>query len=91
MLFVIALAIGVGLAALVVWLRSRNIAMPWYTILIGVIGLLLLVFTIQNYFGAGLEGESDVAGNFLIYMGIPAVILIGVAGALVWTRRGNES
>ena len=91
MLFVIALAIGVGLAALVVFLRGRNIAMPWYTILIGIIGLLLLVFTIQNYFGAGLEGESDVAGNFLIYMGIPAIILIGIAGALIYTRRGKES
>ena len=91
MLFIIALAIGVGLAALVVWLRSRNIKTPWYTLLIGIIGLLLLVFTIQNYFGAGLEGESDVAGKFLLYMGIPAIILIGVSGALIWTRRGNES
>ena len=91
MLFVIALAIGIGLAALVVWLRGRNIAMPWYTILIGFIGFLLLVFTIQNYFGALGEAESDVAGNFLVYMGIPAVILIGVATTLIVTRRGKEA
>ena len=51
MWFIVALVVGVGLAWLIMFTRGRNIKITWYEWLIGIIGLLLLLFTIQNAVG----------------------------------------
>ncbi len=91
MWFVIALIVGGLIGALVLWLRSRDIKMTWYEWLIGVIGLLLLLFTIQNYFGSQAEWESSAANMFLLVVGLPGLILIAVAGLLAWRRQRAAS
>ena len=80
------IAIGGGVLLLVNWTRSRNIATKWYDWLIGIVGIALLVFTIQNYTGSMAENEP-AAANFLALMwGTPAIILLAVAATL-FSRR----
>lgn len=61
MSFLIGLVIGAGLLALVPWLRSRRIVVTWYEWLIGAIGLLLLLFTIHDFFASFAEHEEYAA------------------------------
>ena len=91
MWFVAALVIGAAIATLVFWLRSRDIKVAWYEWLIGAIGLLMLVFAIQNFVGAGLEAEPDAANTFLGMVGVPALILLAVSVSLVWRRQSTSS
>ena len=89
MWFIIALLIGAGIASLAFWLRSRNITVTWYEWLIGIVGFLLLIFAIQNFFGSFAEDEASAAPMFLLLLGLPSLILLGVAWQLV--RRKNQS
>ena len=82
MWFIIALILGGLVGALALWMRSKDMKMAWYTWLIGIVGLFLLLFTIQNYVGSVNEFESSAASMFLLVLGIPAVILLAVAGVL---------
>ena len=82
MWFVIALILGGLVGAFALWMRSKDMKMAWYTWLIGIVGLFLLLFTIQNYVGSVNEFESSAASMFLVVMGIPSVVLLAVAGVL---------
>jgi len=82
MWFVAALILGGLVGALALWMRSKDMKMAWYTWLIGIVGLFLLLFTIQNYVGSVNEFENSAATMFLVVMGIPAVVLLAVAGVL---------
>ncbi len=87
MWFIIGIVLGVAMLALVLWLRSRDIKVTWYEWLIGVIGLLFLLFTIQNFAGSFAELESKAAWMFLLVTGLPAIILLAVAWQLAWRRH----
>ncbi len=87
MWFVIALIAGAAIAVLVLLLRNQNIRVSWYEWLIGIVGLLILLFTIQTYIGFNAEAASDAAGTALWVMGLPAIILMGVAAFLAWRRN----
>jgi len=82
MWFVIALILGGLVGALALWMRSKDMKMAWYTWLIGIVGLFLLLFTIQNYVGSLNEFENSAASMFLLVLGLPSVILLAVAGVL---------
>ena len=82
MWFVIALILGALIGAFALWMRSRDMKMAWYTWLIGIVGLFLLLFTIQNYVGSVNEFEDNAATMFLVVMGIPSVVLIAIAAVL---------
>ena len=84
---IIALIVGGVLGGLMLWLRATGIKVSWYEWLIGIIGVLLLLFTIQNYIGSQAEFEAKAASMFLLVTGLPAVILIAVAGLLSWRRQ----
>lgn len=84
---IIGLVAGAALLALILWLRNRNIKVTWYEWLIGAIGLLLLLFTIQNFAGSFAEFEPTAAWMFLPVTGLPALILLAVAWQLAWRRH----
>jgi uncharacterized membrane protein len=87
MWFVVGLLFGVGLLlALAVWLRSRKILVTWYEWLIGILGLALLLFAIQNSLASVAELEPVAPYMFLLVFGVPAVVLIAVAFLLPWFR-----
>lgn len=87
MWLVIGIVLGVALTVLVLWLKGRDIKVTWYEWLIGVMGLLLLLFTIQNFAGSFIEVESTAALMFLLITGLPALILLVIAWQLVARRQ----
>ena len=87
MWFVTALIIGAVLGGLFFWLRGRDIRVTWYEWLIGIVGVLLILFTIQNYAGALNEVKPTAANLFLLASGLPALILLAVAFQFVWRRN----
>ena len=44
----IGFLLGAGILGLIIWTRAKNIAIKWYEWLIGGIGLLLLLYSLQN-------------------------------------------
>ena len=87
MWLIIGLVVGAGLLGLVLWLRNRDIKMTWYEWLIGAIGLVLLVFTIQNFIGSLDELEPAAANMFLLVTGLPGLVLLVLAWLLAWRRQ----
>jgi hypothetical protein len=85
--FVIAGLLGAGILALVFWMRSKDIKATWYEWIIGIVGFLMLLFTFQNFFASYAEAESGAAIMFLPVLGLPALILLGVAWQLVARRQ----
>jgi len=87
MWFVIALVVGGFISALVLWLRSRDISLTWYEWLIGAVGLILLLFAIQNLFGSLAEDEITAAYMYLLITGLPGFILMALTWLLATRRR----
>jgi uncharacterized membrane protein len=86
MWLIIGLIVGAAILGLSVWLRNKGINLTWYEWLIGAIGLVLLLFTIQNFFGSQAELEPNAAYMFLLVTGLPALILLAVAWQLAARR-----
>ena len=91
MWFISALIVGTALTALVFWLRGKSVKVAWYEMLIAVIGVLLILFSLQNYFGFTAEFESSAATTALLVMGLPGLLLLAVAGVLVSRRQKSAS
>lgn len=83
MLVLITLLLGAGLATLLFWLRSRSISLKWYEWVLGVIGLVLVIFAIQHYFGSISEMAYKAGTMGLAVFGIPGIILLVLAWQLV--------
>ena len=85
-LLIIGAIVGAAIFWLTSWLRSKNVVTKWYDWVIGILGLLLLIFTIQNFFGSNAELESTAASLFLLVTGLPALILVAIAYRLMAGR-----
>jgi hypothetical protein len=83
---ILGLIVGAAILALALWSNNRGVAIKWYDWVIGLVGLVLLLFTIQNYFGSNAELEPTAANLFLLVTGLPAIILMGVAWGLIARR-----
>ncbi|MEQ4489147.1 MAG: dehalogenase [Dehalococcoides mccartyi] len=80
MWFMIGILVGALVVGLIWLMKRNNFSLTWYEWLISAIGLSLLLFTIQNYFGSLAEIEPKAASMFLLVTGLPSLILL----ALVW-------
>ncbi len=87
MWLIIGVVAGAAVLGLVLWMRGRDVSVKWYEWLIGAIGFLLLLFTIQNFAGSLAELESTAANMFLLVTGLPALILLAVAWQLIARRQ----
>ena len=87
MWLIIGLVAGAAVLGLVLWVRGKDIAIKWYEGLIGALGLVILLFTIQNFAGSLAELESTAANMFLLVSGLPAIILLAVSWQLVARRQ----
>lgn len=87
MWLIIGIALGVGVLGLVVWMRDKGISFTWYEWLLGLAGIALLVFTIENVVGSLAEIETTAARMFLVFPGLLAVLLIGIVYGLVVRRQ----
>ena len=75
--------------ALVMWLRNRGTTVAWYEWLIGAIGLILVVFSLQNVLAfeheaAYYTGTANVM--FLLIFALPGIILLAVTWQLIARR-----
>ena len=86
MWLIIGFIVGAAILGLAMWLRGKGLNLTWYEWLIGAVGLILLLFTIQNFFGSQAELESNAANIFLLVTGLPALILLAVAWQLAVRR-----
>ena len=82
MWFLAALILGAVIGGLILWMRSRNMSLTWYEWVIGVIGLLMVLFGVQNYFGSVAEVEISAAPMYLLVIALPGLVLLVVAGFL---------
>jgi len=82
----IGIALGVGFTVLINRLGQKGISLRLYEWIIGIAGLILFLFTIQNFYTAFQEFYSQAAYMFLLVTGLPAIILMLVSWQLV-TRR----
>jgi hypothetical protein len=77
---------GVGLTILWYWLKRNSIQVKWYEWLIGAVGMIILAIMVQNITSAGFEDFSNTIPMFVLFFGIPAVILLALAWRLVTVR-----
>ena len=87
MWLIIGLVAGAAVLGLVLWMKGKDVAVKWYEWLVGALGLMLLLFTIQNFAGSLAELESTAANMFLLVSGLPAIILLAVSWQLVARRQ----
>ncbi len=86
MWLLLGIVIGAGLLLLILWLRIRGISLKWYEYLLGLVGLLLLIFTLQNYEASVAELEPNAPVMFLLVFGIPGLVFLLITAFLVWFR-----
>ena len=86
MWIVAGLSMGLVFVTLAFWFRSRKAELTWYEWLLGLLGVALFFFTMQNFFASIAELEPTAPGMFLVIFGIPALVLLAVALLLPWWR-----
>ena len=84
---VIGLLLAAGAIFLVQWLRRQDMKVTWYEWLTGIIGLAVLLFAIQNFYGGFMENEAQSSWMFLLFPGLLALILIVIPVQLVLRRK----
>ena len=78
---------GAGITVLIFWMRNRGISVTWYEWLLAAIGVIILLFTIQNFYTSFIESETTAAWMFLIFPGLPGLLFIGIVYGLVVRRQ----
>ena len=79
MQFVIGLVVGAAILWLVLWLHWKDVVIRWYEWLLAGLGFVLLVWAINDFFGS-MATYNETAGRlFLLILGLPAVILLGLS------------
>ncbi|AAW39230.1 MAG: dehalogenase [Dehalococcoides mccartyi] len=90
MWFTIGILVGALILGLIWLMKRHNFSLTWYEWLIGAVGLLMLLFTIQNYFGSLAEVEPKAANMFLLVIGLPGIILLALSWQLA-ARRAKKA
>jgi 4-amino-4-deoxy-L-arabinose transferase-like glycosyltransferase len=67
------------------WVIQENVTVGWYVWLIAALALLLGTLTGQHFFASYKEMEPKAAWMGVLVMGVPTLILAGVASWLFLT------
>ena len=67
-------------------MRNKGISVTWYEWLLAALGIIVLLFTIQNFYSSFTESEITAAWMFLVFPGLIGLLLLGIVLGLV-TRR----
>lgn len=87
MWFIMGLAIGALILAGALLLRGRGFSVRWYEWALALLGLLLLMFSLQNYWATRAEHwSSGTPFTFLLIFGVPGLALLLLAVALALWR-----
>lgn len=90
MWFIIGIILGIVLFSFAAHLHNKKITITWYEWTIGIAGLLLLLFTLQNFISSFKEMEPTAAWMFVLIAGLPSLILLAVAWQLAVRRQQNN-
>jgi len=92
MWLIVGLIIGALVIGLLVLLNKKNWTLKWYEWVIGAVGIILVLFAFQNFFGFIAENEpAKGAWIFLLIVMVPALILLALACWLPYMRIKNGS
>ena len=72
---------------LVAWVIAKGIKVPWYSWLLGSLGVFALIATAQHSVTTFLERAPFAFGPGLLVFGVPAVILLATAFQLAYRRN----
>lgn len=75
----IGLVITAAFIVTALWLHTRKIDLHWYEWLLACLGLVILMFALQNFFASSAEMEPVAPGRFLTVFGTPAFVILAVA------------
>ena len=87
----LSLALGIGITLIVRWLKEHNIRTTWYDWVSVLIGIALLAFTIQNFYGAFQENVPKAAFMFLLMTGVPSLILLALPALRIVLRKNKAT
>lgn len=76
MTFVVGFLSGLAVWAACSYLKGKQVQVKWYHWLMAAIGLLLILLNIEVIAGSLAEGETRAAWMSLIYLGLPALVII---------------
>ena len=80
MWFAAGLLVGAALVILFLQLKRINVTVKWYEWLIGIIGMLVVVYGLQNVFAlAESESSTGAPGTFFLLFALPGIIFLLVA------------
>ncbi len=82
----IAFILGVGLTALWFWAKNKNMSIKWWEWVLGLLGIFLISFTIQNIMASSFEEVTATNGAFMLVTGLPGLILLVIPWQTVWRR-----
>ncbi len=86
------LILGLLLGAGFFWLAtSGKVKFRWYEWILVVLGVILILFAIQNYSASQFELEPRAAGIMLWLFGLPGLVLAALAGVLAWMRGRKQA
>ncbi|MFC1936578.1 dehalogenase [Chloroflexota bacterium] len=70
------------------WVATSEKFKPtWYEWVLGILGIILILFAIQNYNMSIVELEPRAANYLMLMFGLPGVILAGLAFFLTSRRK----
>lgn len=87
MWFIIGIILGGAILAIMWLMRNKGVSFTWYEWLMGIVGVALLLFGIQNLVGGLTETEAMAGWLMLLIFGIPALILLIATWRLVVRRQ----
>lgn len=77
---ILGIGIGFGLFTIISRVSAGKLSVKWYQWVLGIISIIMILFTLQNYFGLSAELEPQAANFMLLVSGLPAIII----AALIW-------
>ena len=78
---------GLVLGAAIFWLATNGkVKLTWYEWVLGVLGIILILFAFQNYSASMVELEPKAGNLMLLIFGLPGLILAAVAVVLPFMR-----
>lgn len=77
----LGVVVGIGF-----FLAATKMTLTWYEWVLAVLGVILILFAIQNYAASQVELEPRAGGLLLLIFGLPGLILAAVGFVLPWMR-----
>ena len=72
--------------ALGFYFAATKMKLTWYEWVLAALGVVLVLFAVQNFSASRLELEPRAASTLLLMFGLPGVILAAVGFVLPWMR-----